>query len=63
MEQSRCCDAPVVVEVRPDLPNFSDDEYELRVPFRVCSKCGAIIIEERYQGGRDTDAGPKDTVL
>lgn len=69
MEQSRCCGAPIVVEIRPDLPNFTDDDYELRVPFQVCSKCGATIIEDKYQyedqyqGGKARHAAAKGTVL
>ena len=63
MEQSRCCGAPIIVEVRPDLPNFTDDDYELKVPFRICSVCGAIIIEDRYQGGNASDATAKGNVV
>lgn len=63
MELSRCCGAPVVVEIRPDLPNCTDDDYELLVPFQICSKCKAVIIEDRYKGGKVTDAGPKGIVL
>jgi hypothetical protein len=51
MELSRCCNKPIVVELRSDPSNFSDDDYDLKIPFRVCSECGAILIQNRYQGG------------
>ncbi len=42
MELSSCCGAPVTVEFVSDDSNFSDDEYELKVPVRVCSLCGKV---------------------
>jgi len=59
MELSRCCGAPIVVVVRSDLPNFTDDDYNLKVPFRVCTKCGAVLLENQYQGGNTTHAAAK----
>ncbi|MCF8566795.1 hypothetical protein LLE49_18910 [Alicyclobacillus tolerans] len=59
MELSRCCGAPIVVEVRSDLPNFTDDDYDLKVPFRVCSKCGAVLIESKVEGGEGKNATAK----
>ncbi|WDL98637.1 hypothetical protein [Alicyclobacillus sp. ALC3] len=64
MRVSSCCEAPIVVEVRSDLPNCTDDEYDLQVPFHVCSKCGAVIIDYLYpQGGEDGNAAAKGTRL
>ncbi len=43
MEVSSCCGAPLMVEIQSDLPNFTDDDYDLKVPIIVCSICGAVI--------------------
>lgn len=45
VELSSCCGAPVTVDYLSDPINFADDEYDFRVPVRVCSKCGAVIDE------------------
>lgn len=60
---SRCCGAPIIVEVRSDLPNFTDDEYDLQIPFRICSRCGAIIINDSFQGREDVHADGEDNQL
>lgn len=46
MELSSCCEAPIIEEYQADLLNFSDDDYDLKVPVRVCSKCGAVLSGE-----------------
>ncbi len=43
MEISSCCGAPVTVEYQSDLPNFTDDDYDLKVPVRICARCGAVM--------------------
>ena len=43
MEVSSCCGAPLNVEFQSDVPNFTDDDYDLKVPVFVCSICGAVI--------------------
>ena len=40
---SSCCGAPLVVEFHSDTTNFSDDDYDLKIPVWVCSMCGAIM--------------------
>lgn len=54
MDLSSCCGAPVVVEFVSDSPNFTDDNYDLKIPIRVCSLCGKVL--SRYptdEGGGD----------
>jgi hypothetical protein len=40
---SDCCHAAVTIDLLSDPCNFSDDEYDLKIPFRVCSNCGCIL--------------------
>lgn len=46
MEMSSCCGAPIVIEYQSDTTNFSDDEYDLKVPVQVCSLCGVVISKK-----------------
>ena len=45
VELSSCCGAPLTVEYQSDATNFTDDDYDFRVPVKVCSKCGAVVDE------------------
>ena len=47
--------APVIEEHEDDLLNFSDDDYDLRVPVRVCSKCGAAVSGKEARYPRESD--------
>ncbi len=42
---SSCCGAPIVVEHWSDLPNYTDDAYDLKIPVWVCSVCGREVYE------------------
>lgn len=47
---STCCGAPLVTRFRSDTPNFTDDDYDLKVPVRVCSQCGKEEVPARQPG-------------
>lgn len=49
MELSSCCEAPVIKEYHADLLNFTDDDYDLKIPVWVCSRCGAVLNGEGTQ--------------
>jgi len=51
MDISGCCGAPIVTEYQSDLPNFTDDAYDFKVPVKVCSKCGAVVAKDAKQAG------------
>ncbi|MCF8565090.1 hypothetical protein LLE49_10230 [Alicyclobacillus tolerans] len=56
MKRSHCCHAAVDTVIQSDLSHLSDDDYDLKVPFRVCSNCGRILIHR-------TDYEPEDSAL
>ncbi len=56
---SSCCGAPLVVEFHSDTTNFSDDDYDLKVPMWVCSMCGAIV--DRESSARHSNQSEPDT--
>lgn len=37
---SKCCNAKIKVEFREEYYHGSDDDYPLKVPVLVCTKCG-----------------------
>ena len=59
MTISQCCGESTKMEYRPDLPHVYDDEYDLRVPVYIYTKCGKITelqsIEDK--GDRPEQAG------
>lgn len=55
MEISSCCGAPVIMEHQSDLSNFTDGEYDLKVPARVCSKRGAAVNGKETRHPRESD--------
>lgn len=42
---SDCCSAALKKEPQAELYHGSDDDYELVIPFLVCSKCGKIQLK------------------
>lgn len=56
MVVSSCCGAPIRKEFRSDLPNWTDDDYDLQIPVWVCSQCGAIVRDNGLPKGGLTDA-------
>lgn len=42
--KSTCCLADLKVEPRPELYHGCDDDYELVIPFLVCTKCGKVQL-------------------
>lgn len=42
MMKSSCCYADLKTEQREELYHGCDDDYELIIPFQVCSKCGKV---------------------
>lgn len=53
METSECCGAPIAIEFENDTTNFSDDDYDLKIPVRVCSMCGARIVKTSLNSPKD----------
>ncbi len=43
--RSDCCSASLKKEPQAELYHGSDDDYELVIPFLVCSKCGKIQLK------------------
>ncbi|WP_169819166.1 hypothetical protein [Anaerobacillus arseniciselenatis] len=41
--KSNCCQASVKSELREELYHGNDDEYELKIPFLLCSNCGELV--------------------
>lgn len=56
MEVSSCCGAPLISRFELDPTNFADDDYELVVKVRVCSKCNAVMNLREEEVLRQHDA-------
>lgn len=40
--KSTCCSEPLETKYIEELFHGSDDDYELFIPFQICTKCGKI---------------------
>ncbi|MBV7509336.1 hypothetical protein KW850_29615 [Bacillus sp. sid0103] len=43
--KSTCCFESLESRHLPELYHGADDDYELRIPYLVCTKCGSINLQ------------------
>lgn len=58
--KSICCSEALVINYQEELYHGSDDEYELVIPFLVCTGCGEIQIVRQNKIINDTSGGEKN---